>query len=81
MKKMKLDLARLAVETFNTTDPAPAPRGTIRAHDSETGGIDCTGWTNCGSITCAHGCASDTGCPPATQPLDNTCYKTCVQTT
>lgn len=34
MRKIKLNLERLAVQSFDTTDDARTRRGTVRGHDS-----------------------------------------------
>ncbi|WP_420130183.1 hypothetical protein [Longimicrobium sp.] len=53
MKKIRLNVDALRVETFRTADGDDAPRGTVRAHT----GADCgSGWsmcmTGCGGYTC-----------------------------
>ncbi|HVH12378.1 MAG TPA: hypothetical protein VM759_04970 [Longimicrobium sp.] len=62
MKKMKLDLACLTVETFDTTALASARGGTVHAFDhesvSETELVECTRYTNCQQLTCGYGCPS-----------------------
>lgn len=50
MKKLKLSLENLAVESF-TTAASPAPRGTVRAHATELGQT-CDPAPSCGPETC-----------------------------
>lgn len=42
MRKLKLNVEMLRVESFDTADDAEE-RGTVVAH---------SGWTNCGGLTC-----------------------------
>lgn len=58
MKKIKLDLARLSVETFDTAALARAPRGTVRGL-AGTEPVECTAMTNCQQITCGYSCPSN----------------------
>jgi hypothetical protein len=62
MKKLKLDLDALQVETFEA-ERAPEPRGTVQAHASSgDGGIfECANQCVSGGVTHI-GCASDFGC-------------------
>jgi hypothetical protein len=55
MRKIRLDLDRLAVETF-ATEPGLAAdgRGTVEAHDTEAGGETC-------AATCPATCAATCG--------------------
>ena len=41
MKKIRLNLDALAVETFATTTDDGRDRGTVRGHDSDGSGIGC----------------------------------------
>jgi hypothetical protein len=57
VKKMKLDLAQLAVETFDTAALASDPKGTVRGFAVETELVDCT--RSCPQqITCGYGCVT-----------------------
>ncbi len=70
MKKLRLDLEGLAVESFDT-EPASGDRGTVRGHAEYTvfcATPECTGpngtscnWSAC--HTCAGSCESDVTCP------------------
>jgi len=65
MRKLKLDLEMLAVESF-TPDGAPARRGTVRGHVSLY-------WEDCNpSDTCAGG---GWPCDPTDQSCAGTCYE------
>jgi len=73
MNKMKLEIDSLAVESFQTSRPAPeaqasradaATRGTVRAH----------GWTEWGDQTCG-GASCDYACITF---YDETCRYVCV---
>jgi hypothetical protein len=47
MRKVKLDIESLAVESFSTC-PAPANRGTVVAHDASAYcSVVCTYWWDC----------------------------------
>jgi hypothetical protein len=65
MKKMKLHLDDLTVDTFHTT-PAERERGTVM-------GQQCTCYTVC---TCP-GCATCDGTCPADASCADTCWETC----
>jgi hypothetical protein len=68
MKKIRLDLDMLSVETFSTTGSEAGPRGTVKAHDSQYGecySVDCpataatdecggcnTEWETCHAYSC-----------------------------
>ena len=73
MKKLKLQVEDLAVESF-TTAAAPEPRGTVRAHATEFGQT-CDPAPSCGPETCGGAfcirhtdnidiCGGSVGCPP-----------------
>jgi hypothetical protein len=51
MRKLKLDLESLAVETFPVAD-GEAESGTVLAH---------SGWTQCGGLTCVLSLCPDCG--------------------
>jgi hypothetical protein len=79
MKKMKLNLDTLAVDSFDTAVPLPKP-GTVF-------GEQCTCYTNCtcpGCPTCAHTCAytcddaTCPNCPTCGQSCGDSCYGTCA---
>lgn len=88
MKKMKLDLDALAVESFDTAPGTGAGHGTIRGHDSAptepeepdtiAATCDCpppgTNQTACGQFTCQWSC--DAGCSNVTCG-GSTCWATC----
>ena len=59
MKKIHLDLDRLCVETFETSDRDTAPRGTVHGHYSQRG--------TCGGAvgTCQYGGTCGAGCGTA----------------
>lgn len=63
MKKIRLDLEQLAVESFATARARRAEKGTVRAHDSGTEAWSCEQY-------CTFGCYSHSGlevgciCPP-----------------
>ncbi|HEX6911890.1 MAG TPA: hypothetical protein VF142_15915 [Longimicrobium sp.] len=79
MKKLKLEMEDLAVESF-TTSPVGGPRGTVEAHgtwiDHTCGAENTCGPQTCGEMYCvigtdpiecgATGAASCAGCGPAT---------------
>ena len=57
MRKIRLDVDRLAVETFDTAGEKGRRPGTVRAHDAS--------WPDCvsspsGCPTCEQGCHQDT---------------------
>ena len=57
MKKIHLDLDRLRVETFATSDADAAPRGTVHGHWSQRGTCDAV------VGTCQYGGSCGAGCP------------------
>ncbi len=58
MKKIRLDLERLRVETFDTTVADPRARGTVHGQWSQVGTCDGLGYiaTCQQGGTCAHTC-------------------------
>lgn len=66
MRKLRLSLENLAVESFETTRPE-AGRGTVHAEQACTCVTYCTcpGMATCGDLTC---------------PVQNTCNDTCEDT-
>lgn len=66
MRKTKLSLDALHVETFETDAAGPGPRGTVRAHATFYGTCQGTCVNTCGGPTCEYPC----------QTAD-TCYLTC----
>lgn len=83
MRKLKLAMEDLAVESF-TTSRAAGPRGTVEAHGTQLGqtcGPEATcGPQTCGQFVCVletgdpFGCGNTAGCPtPACPPATNTC--------
>lgn len=62
MKKISLDLDRLAVESFATTDPEAPPRGTVQGHWSQPGTCDAVVGTCQYGGTCGPGCATRVKC-------------------
>jgi len=58
MKKMHLDLDRLRVETFDTSDPERAPRGTVYGHFSQRGTCDAFVGTCQYGGSCGAGCGT-----------------------
>lgn len=58
MEKIRLDLDRLEVETFDTTAPDDAARGTVHGHWSQMGTCDGYVATCQQNGTCAFGCGS-----------------------
>lgn len=71
MKKLRLDLDHLAVESFDTSARRATGRGTVRGHTALTGYLTCQGATCVGSClgepsciggaTCNHACPSGGG--------------------
>jgi hypothetical protein len=65
MKKLRLDPEALAVETFDTTPPEPATRGTVHGHDTKwchTPDTFCASPSvECSLDTCDHTCGCMTG--------------------
>src|SRR5262245_11167920 len=59
MRKIRLNLDDLAVESFGTADGKSTKAGTVRAHDSGTDFDGCASYySNC--ATCQEGCPQDT---------------------
>lgn len=58
MNKIKLDLERLSVTSFDTTPAEPQERGTVHGHYSQVGTCDLAG-----AGTCAYGGTCTNGCP------------------
>src|SRR3954447_22465245 len=58
MKKMHLDLDRLRVETFDTSDVEKAPRGTVYGHYSQRGTCDAFVGTCQYGGSCGAGCGT-----------------------
>lgn len=57
MKKLRLDLEELAVESFDT-DRADEQKGTVEAHAKytvycQTDELGCSGWDSCGYTWCS----------------------------
>lgn len=84
MKKLKLDLSNLTVESFDTTPGVTGVRGTIRGQDDTHVADTCNGITchaGCqtggGGLTCGGGCGgSDTAgacCSAACTVNEQTC--------
>ena len=72
MRKLKLDLEELAVESF-PTDTVAQERGTVQGHGQTDGGTTC--WATCIGDTCWDSCGADCGsyyCTPYSCGL--TCY-------
>ncbi len=66
MRKAKLSLDTLHVDTFETAAAGPGPRGTVHAHATFYGTCQLTCMDTCGGPTCDYPC----------QTAD-TCYLTC----
>jgi hypothetical protein len=68
MKKIRLDINKLAVETFSVTKNEPREPGTVRAHAAEYTGWSCETWekgcggTGYGEHTCDMFGSCDTHC-------------------
>lgn len=68
MRKLKLDLEELAVDSFDTRAEDGDARGTVRAHESEGGGcnyatyeyVSCD-YSDCGGASCAYQCGTGSG--------------------
>jgi hypothetical protein len=59
MRKMRLNVDELTVESFNTAPGERQKAGTVRAHDSGTDFDGCVSYySNC--ATCLEGCPADT---------------------
>jgi hypothetical protein len=58
MKKIHLDLDRLRVDSFETTDAEQAPRGTVHGHYSQPGTCDAYVGTCQYGGSCGAGCAT-----------------------
>ncbi|HEX6751009.1 MAG TPA: hypothetical protein VF092_27215 [Longimicrobium sp.] len=69
MRKIRLSVEDLAVESFRTSEGAEKKVGTVRAHDSGTDFDGCVSYySNC--ATCLEGCPRNT----------LTCYGSCRMT-
>lgn len=76
MKKLRLELDALQVQTFDPSGAAPGTRGTVRGHDTVneayTDGPG-TAWWQCFTLTCICGASEkelcSAGCP-AQQEID-----------
>jgi len=73
MRKLKLDLDRLSVESFDANGSEGAQRGTVEAHS-----IVCNSFIDtCG--TCDPSCASCVSCyNSCNNTCGNSCYGTCA---
>lgn len=90
MKRLKLSLDALKVESFAVDSAAPA-RGTVRAHETdwtELATCPCTVQTDCGTCvpdsweTCLEfGCDQGTGTGPQESAWGTTCMPGCYQPT
>jgi len=65
MKKIRLDMDALAVETFATTKDDGAGRGTVRGHDSAGSGIGCVSM-GCDSASGLEQCICENNFNPET---------------
>jgi hypothetical protein len=76
MKKLKLQLDELQVESFHTAR-AEAPRGTVQGNQPTRlcTGYGCTDYVDC---TIDFGCAPDTQDASCEGTCGNTCYDTCL---
>jgi hypothetical protein len=71
MKKVRLDLEQLAVESFATARGRGAEKGTVRGHDSGSEAYSC--WADC-----TWGCVSHSGYEWCICPiLPNTDHHSC----
>lgn len=73
MKKLKLNLDDLKVESFATTPGSATQHGTIHGYGPLTNEthVECCGWHTDGSCKCPH---EDSG---NLTECDNSCYETC----
>lgn len=59
-KKLRLDVERLAVESFTPAEGSAGPRGTVRAAQEQIepigGGGTCTQWESCDCWTAYYRC-------------------------
>ena len=62
MKKISLNVDRLAVETFTTARAAPE-RGTVAAHEATGSGSTCVYHCTFAGDTCEGGACFTYGCP------------------
>ena len=80
MKKLKLNLDDLKVESFATTSEATGlPKGTVRGYDPCTEQISCDDVT-CGSITCAPGPGPGTCLAPTSADSCSPTGEGCAET-
>lgn len=72
MKKIRLDLEQLAVESFSTEEGRGAEKGTVRGYDSASEAYSC--WQDC-----TWGCTSHSGLEVGCicQPAGNTNHHSC----
>ncbi|HEU0013819.1 MAG TPA: hypothetical protein VFQ45_09050 [Longimicrobium sp.] len=79
MRKLKLDLEALEVESFAATSEAPAARGTVKGHyytepwtaNEPSVCVDAScRWSYCNDLSCL-------GCGSGTATLGETCNRTC----
>lgn len=68
MRKLKLDLDSLRVDSFETNDEEKVPRGTVRGHVDYTNPIVCDTAVDCSFNTCLSNCFTECAV---------TCYQTC----
>jgi len=82
MRKMRLDLDALTVESFEVQ--GAAGRGTVRAHESDTEGALCGGTLYCANDTfdpCQGGNSAATACGPCPGTANTNCgQQTCART-
>jgi hypothetical protein len=79
MRKLRLDLQSLQVESFAAETPPPARTGTVRGQDSiEYQDVD-DGWGYGGGVNTVGTCIGPTYCCPATwkPTCRDTCFNTC----
>src|SRR5262245_61761073 len=93
MKKLRLNLDDLKVESFATTPEANGQRGTVfgqTVYETDCGttcsvpateceGPNCTLGVECTGVGCTEliGCSGDTHCGNCTYPQQDTCQATC----
>ncbi|HEU0052026.1 MAG TPA: hypothetical protein VFQ39_02570 [Longimicrobium sp.] len=81
MKKLRLDMEDLRVESFQTAGGAGLSRGTVRGHATLrhcTEFVDCTIDFGCGTVGCGTGAASCNGtCDASCNGSCASCVATC----